>query len=55
MKAQFHKKFFNVKKQVTMVELVRLEQRINEDLSDYVIWFRISAQKWWSQLKKRIW
>lgn len=34
IKAQFHKKSFNVQKQVTMVELVRLEQRMNEDLSN---------------------
>lgn len=45
MKSQFHKKFFNVQKQVTMVELVRLGQRVNEDFLDYMIWFRTSASK----------
>ena len=28
-----------------MVELVRLEQRVNEDFSDYVVCFRIDAPK----------
>lgn len=28
-----------------MVEMVRLEQRMNEDLSDYVVRFRTSVQK----------
>lgn len=53
MKSQFHKKFFNVDKQVTTVELVRLEQRMNEDLSNYVVRFRISAQKCVESIKEK--
>lgn len=45
IKSQFNKKFFNVQKQVTMVELVRLGQRVSEDLLYYMIWLRTSASK----------
>jgi hypothetical protein len=45
MKFQFHKKFFNVQKRVSMVELVRMSQAHDEELSNYVLRFREAAQQ----------
>lgn len=55
IKSQFNKKFFNVQKQVTMVELVRLGQRVSEDLLYYMICSEQVPRSVWSQLKKITW